>query len=932
MRYDLYINGQLADLSEQSLIVLTYTMEQLTNPTAIKNTYSHEVELPQTPNNDKIFNHFYRSDYLTGVSNFEAMAQVPFIIYNELSEIVERGYIKLNEVGIDKHKHTYKITLYGGLGQFFYALAYDESGNALTLADLQYMQSAEYEYRLNFLINAGTVRTAWERLAGEGDSISTRQWDILNFAPMYQGIPEGEFDAATAIYLARAEAEVGADDTITYLDTLQNPIYGIVVPKDGYKMRTRSSLNYQRVCRVELGEDYDEWQMQDLRSYLQRPVLSIRKFVEAVQRRAAMLGYTLDLDSDFFNDSNPYYRHTWLTLPSLSTLTKNSEAAPFQLQGNIRIDTSESQIFALVDTAPSGSGYAYGDTATDVSFTLANIRVNVPSISSNTSNPNVLELGTVKSGSGYLSNECYIAWFIQLVAIDSSNDIVAASNVAVLCDSKTAKTASEIATGASYEAAAEAALVKYNGRFEREGTTNIFRFVNSKDGGNAIQLTIEGGVANASSYELRIDKKVWYSRSASPSVNTLYAYTPVNWAYIPTTFTGGEYTDSWGGGTVQANANVRSGATINKSELLDIGKTPLEVLLSYCKLFGLVWLYDKNDKRISLMQRESFYNGGTTLDISERIDHSKDITITPFEFDKRFYDFELETSGEWCEEYEEKYGEKYGSQRVNTGYPFDADSKNLLEGNALKGGAEVLKQSKYFCTIEEDGLWCPSIFLDGQAKYTLVNEDGEQDFDIAPPSNTASITYWQDGLQGYDWISKLEVDGDEGGTLLFFNQMHDITASSPYAHLRLTDDIAEMSLLNDGTPCWLLSNEYYDMLGDKLPHFRRIYPRYATSLDLGMPKELDNPIPDATETDGDSYIYNRYWAAYLGDRYDRDSRVMTCSVDLSGMQVSNALFRNFYWFDNALWVLNKINNYSLTTIGSTECEFVKVKDMKNYKG
>lgn len=927
MRYDLYINGQLADLSEQSLIVLTYTMEQLTNPTAIKNTYSHEVELPQTPNNDKIFNHFYRNDYLTGIANFEALAQIPFIIYNELSEVVERGYIKLNEVGIDNHKHTYKVVLYGGLGQFFYNMAYDESGNALTLGDLQYMAWADQEYRLNFMIGAGAIRSAWERLGGE-DTLYNRMWDIINFAPVYQGIPEGEFDAGTAIYLARAE---GGSTTA---DTIESPIYGIEVPKDGYKMMTRTApLNYQRVCRVDLGEDYNEWQMQELRSYLQRPVLSIRKFMEAVQRRATELGYTLDLDSAFFNDSNPYYRHTWITLPSLSTLTKNSEAAPFQLQGNIVIDTSESQTFSLAYTPPSGSGYEYGTTAKDVTYTLANIRVNVPSISSYTNNPNVLELGTVKS-SGYLSNECYIAWFIQLVALDSGNNIVAASNVAVLCDSKTAKTASEIATGASYEAAAEAALVKYNGRFEREGTTNIFRFVNSKDGGNAIQLTIEGGVANASSYELRIDKKVWYSLSASPNVNTLYAYSKnFNWATILTTFTGGEYTDSWGGGTVQANANVRSGARINKRELFDIGKTPLEMLLSYCKLFGLVWLYDKNEKRISLMQRKNFYNGGTTLDISERIDHSKDITITPFEFDKRFYDFELETSGEWCEEYEEKYGEKYGSQRVNTGYPFDADSKNLLEGNALKGGAEVLKQNKQFCTIKEDGLWCPSVFLDGKATYTLVNDNGEeQEFDVKAPTAEAEITYWQDGLQGYDWFSKLELGGDEGGTLLFFSGVQEITENTPYAHLRLTDDIAEMSVLNDGTPCWLLSNEYSSMIGEALPHFRRIYPRYATSLDLGMPKELDNPIPNVTETDSDSYIYNRYWADYLGDRYDKDSRVMTCSVDLRGMQVSNALFRNFYWFDNALWVLNKIKNYSLTTIGSTECEFVKVKDITNYKG
>ena len=42
------------------------------------------------------------------------------------------------------------------------------------------------------------------------------------------------------------------------------------------------------------------------------------------------------------------------------------------------------------------------------------------------------------------------------------------------------------------------------------------------------------------------------------------------------------------------------------------------------------------------------------------------------------------------------------------------------------------------------------------------------------------------------------------------------------------------------------------------------------------------------------------------------------------------LLRRFFWYDNSLWVLNKITNYSLTTYDPAECEFVQVRNIENY--
>ena len=79
-------------------------------------------------------------------------------------------------------------------------------------------------------------------------------------------------------------------------------------------------------------------------------------------------------------------------------------------------------------------------------------------------------------------------------------------------------------------------------------------------------------------------------------------------------------------------------------------------------------------------------------------------------------------------------------------------------------------------------------------------------------------------------------------------------------------------------------------------------------------------------------MYPQAWRAYLRDRYDVDSKVMRCRVDLSGLQVGQQLLRRFFWYQGAVWVLNSIGNYSMTTWDFAECEFVQVQDKEAYVG
>ncbi|MBQ2436646.1 MAG: hypothetical protein II265_01000, partial [Clostridia bacterium] len=143
-KVQLYIGGKRADLDDGSFILFTYTAEELTNPTIVRNSFSRQITLKGTPTNDEIFGHIYRNDRLTQYGggatgpDFDPTRKTPFTISNEMGEILEDGYLKLNKVVRKGRTKEYAVTLYGGLGSFLYGLAYDNAGNKRTLADLDY--------------------------------------------------------------------------------------------------------------------------------------------------------------------------------------------------------------------------------------------------------------------------------------------------------------------------------------------------------------------------------------------------------------------------------------------------------------------------------------------------------------------------------------------------------------------------------------------------------------------------------------------------------------------------------------------------------------------------------------------------------------------------------------------------------------------------
>lgn len=909
-KVELYIGGLLADLSSQDLILLNWTQEDAANPTAVVAPYSQQVTLPGTPANDAIFGAIWRPDRRTALTGgwtgaaFDPLRKTPFVIYSDTGEIIESGYVRLDSVDRKGPRVSYKVTLFGSIGSVFYSLTYRQDGETMSLADLDYIGGGESE--LDFDITAQAVLAAWDDLGVGDDPL----WSVVNFAPAYEGIPDKDFDATKAV----------ATPGNVNLDPEQH--------KDQETYKDKGGR-----CLVNLPSAMDEWAVKDLRSYLQRPVINLGKVFDGIVAKAAEAGYTLDLSA--INSLGKYApSRLWLTLPLLSalapstvtgaTLTKSAPASPSNPIATWTIGGT---------TIPSG--------------TKVNVSVNTilkATLSSTTPAPSMFQ--EIGSTVNLAADEA--VFFVRLAGYASGTEVASSK---ILCINNRFEASRGLSAFSAF-----ALLSDTSGYSEGD-------FVSSPQHGEVIVqdatsalispeiiLTVEGfdidevrlevvasGIIRAffrpGTYETEF-------RAFNPVTTGGIVFltgvrptwlTPLVEASSAVTSLAGSSAD---GVTFSVGGYVRSGAHITKRMLLGSTKTPAEYLLSYAKALGLYFVTNSATKTVTLMTRGQFYSGGTE-DLTGRVDVSS-ISIRPVAVDSKWYRFADDPKGEFADEYQKTYGAPYGSQKIDTGYAFN-DSVKDLAGGVLKGAVTALERTPWFNFAEDlDGAFIPSQFLYAGCTYTLWTAGGKSaDFEIQAPApvDVNVFPYNSDpDLEGYDqeFANKIQLhtaDGKavDGADILLF-----LEGENTYDYFKVSDDDAAMYAITGGKGCWNLDPGP----GVSVPSFQRYTWRSGNyhvdaSLDYGEPREL--AFPRQIYSDGnDRTIYGRCWRAYMRDRFGGDTKVMTCKVDLSGMMVGAALLRRFWWYDGAIWVINKISNYSVTTPGPVSCEFVQVIDPDAY--
>lgn len=366
------------------------------------------------------------------------------------------------------------------------------------------------------------------------------------------------------------------------------------------------------------------------------------------------------------------------------------------------------------------------------------------------------------------------------------------------------------------------------------------------------------------------------------------------------------------------------------------GITPGDLLIGLAKCFGLVFLCRNYD--VQLMTRGEFYSGGRTVDLSERIDMSKDLQIKPFAFDSKWYVFQADAVGGLAKANKEQFNKTYGEQKVNTGYDFNAEQKNVLEGLKLKAAGMISETSPAMVAYAGTNNYFAPAFAE-RCTY--------RSYETASDPTEHEIKYTQNPigqLRGYDrgtrdlyrdFAPKVQLASDDhkpedgSGVLLYHQGAYMLPTSVPHMQWHLSsDDKAAFDTLNNGVPCWDMreGGNYTYIRLTHIPLFTRKWN--DRTLEFGIPMLQDTATGSWDNVTG---LYKAYWRDYFADRMDKDSKVLRCHVNMQGMDVSQNLLRNVYYYAHSLWALNKIENHILGDYRTTQWELVKIQDTTNYK-
>ena len=141
---------------------------------------------------------------------------------------------------------------------------------------------------------------------------------------------------------------------------------------------------------------------------------------------------------------------------------------------------------------------------------------------------------------------------------------------------------------------------------------------------------------------------------------------------------------------------------------------------------------------------------------------------------------------------------------------------------------------------------------------------------------------------------------------------------SYYTYYLIAYDLTEMGLENTITTVDDAIT-YFGLTAKKSGYSYNL----TETLDFGVSQEMY--VPSCTYDKGIG-VFNKYWNNYISDTYSINTKVFDCYCYLDNI---DEVFREFYYYDNTLWILSKMVDWNLEN-KLCKATFVKVNDIKNY--
>ena len=925
---ELYIDNKRVDFSNELTLPFTYHLKDVNNPTIVKNPFTKTIEITGTPNNNKIFGEIYNLDreqlYGNNIigSYFNPSMRTPFSIFKN-NEIIESGYMQLNTITVENKNIKYNITLYGGIGNFFYNLMYNDNNEPLTLSNLIYEVKdsngnvINSDDELSFNISKEFVRDCFNKVGKDNNGTI---YDYLTFIPAYNGLPNN-FDSNKVL--------VNVDDLdIVRQTTVDNKTY-----------RT-----YNNYLLATLPKKLTEWEIKDLRSYLQRPAIRMKSIINACQNPINNGGYVVELDDTFFNNDNPYYNDSWVALPLLTSLEKeknNIKSSTLEQEKDLMFGINYNKTLTpLLPTDNFVINGEYVDYSNTPLGTLTDVEIEYSIRFSTTETDTTKlteELYNTSSFFDENTDNRYITASapinVQLNIVDNNDKLISFSDIYSYSNDK--RILPIYPSSSLFPNLVKTTQVQgYFKKIIYNGITTVYDFVDNN--GNATFKIKLSNIPYNQLFQIQLEGK---------QIVDDY-YFPLGRLYNSTNkMVNGNFEIVLNSAIIrrdEPDTTISTNSLVTKEKLLKTEKTPADYLLSFCKMFNLYFTINEADKKIKIQTMNNYFSG-EIIDISNKIDISKAMTINPIVYDSKFYCIKLEGENYYLKKYKNQYTVEYGQKRINTNYNFNTNTKQLFENNVFQNTVSVIDTSTYYHTFfnANNDILAPIQFTNFD--YELYNTtDGKLNKTTLKYSTPVVVggASWNFN-SGYDAFAKTcfyNIENDEktlsdiSSTLLIYNgNLTPQDTKGTYINYYLSDDVSDMFELNEKVACYLFDSNN-TITVHSIPQYLRykiVGNNVVSSLDFGLPKELY--IPNITYNDNTT-LYNQFWSGYYEDSLNINTKQVTCYVNLNDMLVNGDLLKKFYYFNGCYWLLNKIENYNCNSYDTTKCTFIKINNITNYKG
>lgn len=918
----LYIENEYIELDNEVQFAITKTFEDLSNPTLIINDWSKTVAIPFTDKNNKTFGHIYNPDRLTVESDiyttglyFNPLKKLNFRLEWD-SAVIMTGYAKMLSVTQTNGTGRYNITLNGELGKVFQEMKKITFDNS-TEEEKYLIKGGEYvdEFITKKLVYKSWVSTgqsrsdvqhkgSWGLNLETGDEMFVmnpkyKVTDIIGFSP--NNAFTDNFDYKTF--------QIGENESTTFIDTLNEGIEGFPTFEEITGISPNTLIPNGITPRGK-GE---------FRSYLQLPWIYFNKLFQIFQLKAeSVTGYKFELDNTWFNTNNPYWYDLVYMLKPFNAKDGGTNLNTYESIGHHNYaDTStsttvyppniiEDGAYCVLYQNPSSSGFTT-KLLTPMSVTLTSDNVKAIETMPLVEDGMTIELSPndrvvtqafqfnglveVYMGNNPLTQDtwkCFSfsddAALLVNIVYTGANGFVKKQQGAVIREDAT--TAMQNLAEAS---TTKSTISKFANR-PNQNVNNIPRYtgavwefslnfpeeaLNYKDFGDYVTISFETFYRFGADASLPFDIEIIGTddglATAPPWNENYYFATVLNFDSVLRVTTG----------------IFRSGSRFTLNDLWNYEYNILDEILKYCKAYRISITVDDINKTIIFKPFTKYFENYTISNWSNKIDTSKEFTVTPVTFENKYVLFNYEdTEIKNLKLYKEKYGVNYGEYKLTTAYNFNEDTTNLFD------------KRKTGSLISPAILTWDAIFRNNMIIYTVPNEnyiDNTQDDN--KQVSTFGQYYFHNGLQNFTSENMPGVIITDDTQLMVDSQTYFYADTYTGSHV-MADTFPNLSLFN-GTNI----------------------VTYTT------PSEIYTVGTDVTGLNG---IYNNFWEDYINERYNIQNKKITCYVKLSPLEYYNFNFNQFVQLGNQLCMVNKIYDYNLTNNEPTKIDLITIQDINAY--